>query len=645
MTPYLGASVLLLAWCVLPGLAVATLGCRGPGVDSARRFLTLALTSGLSVWFLGSEIIVRVDALTDAAIVTVGVGLALVSVVVLAGPGRSGLRALWSRDARLDAAFATGASFLASLPLLRLLADRRDSLLSATPWYYWRLARDVVAARGVPSISLEWASRLPFLDDYPGFTAGSAMLAVASGRATSLAAMHVVRIVALLSTGIACYLFARSLDARRWPAALAVVLLMTSATFVLKLSSYRPEGTGYALVFLVAALAKGWLDDRRNADLAVGAVGALALSQVHGIDWVLAGALVAGLVAAAFVLDRDRREVLRRAGVLAGALLVTWLAGNAALAGGLSGAEKLGGLPKRVAGVDPTWQFRQLTVGVDTRSPPPSMATVARTSLRGGFAGLGWGWYLAAAFAVTAAVIFVAWRGRGRSRRAARRYLIVVAVAIAVVIGISLWFVTQWPTDVPRRTGFARLLPLVFALLPVGLALALSGSGGRRTRVGVCVAGTLVVLAAFLHALPWTDSLSVQQPPRDTLGALRDLRLGPRALVLTNSYSEGFVPDVTGARGVLDGRAPYTERANLARANRLLRASIRFFAEPINRGGARPLPAAGVTHVLVSTGRPWALGSGAAFPADVAALDRREDLRLVRAGPGFRLYAVRSAAS
>src|SRR4029077_9724516 len=101
---------------------------------------------------------------------------------------------------------------------------RPDSVIGTTPWYYLQLARDVVAAHGVPGSSPEWATRLPFLDDYPGFTAGTAVLVSLGGAAKSLAAIQAVRIVAALLTGLAVYLFARVLGAGRSASSVAVLL-------------------------------------------------------------------------------------------------------------------------------------------------------------------------------------------------------------------------------------------------------------------------------------------------------------------------------------------------------------------------------------------------------------------------------------
>jgi hypothetical protein len=141
----------------------------------------------------------------------------------------------------------------------------------------------------------------------------------------------------------------------------------------------------------------------------------------------------------------------------------------------------------------------------------------------------------------------------------------------------------------------------------------------------------------MVHAHDSYDQLDRQQPTREALTSLRDLRLSPDDLVLTNAYSEGFVGAVPGGRGVLDGRAPYSEPAALNRANHLLEQSITFFNAPANQ----PLPgdAKGIRYVLVGT-EPSVLGTPLLFQTNYQALAHSPDLKLVRSGPGYLLYRV-----
>jgi hypothetical protein len=144
-----------------------------------------------------------------------------------------------------------------------------------------------------------------------------------------------------------------------------------------------------------------------------------------------------------------------------------------------------------------------------------------------------------------------------------------------------------------------------------------------------------------LHGRTVHDQLERQQPSRETLADLRHLGLSAHDLVLTNVYSEGFVTAL-GSHGVLDGRAPYSEPHALTRANHLLEQSVAFFMDPAKN----PLPpgAKGVDYVLVAT-TPNVLGTPLVFPTAYAALDHAPGLRLVRTGPGYRLYAASPPSS
>jgi hypothetical protein len=176
---------------------------------------------------------------------------------------------------------------------------------------------------------------------------------------------------------------------------------------------------------------------------------------------------------------------------------------------------------------------------------------------------------------------------------------------------------------------------LTYALIPAAAALLITALSGRRLRVLAAVFALALGAAVVVHGRPFYEQIDRQQPTRATLAALRDLRLSRDDRVLTNGYSEGFVGAVLDAQGVLDGRAPYSEPRTLNRANRLLDESVRFFANP----GFTPLPARGIDYVLVAT-TPAALGTPLVFQTNYEALALRPDLRRVREGPGFRLYAV-----
>ncbi len=124
---------------------------------------------------------------------------------------------------------------------------------------------------------------------------------------------------------------------------------------------------------------------------------------------------------------------------------------------------------------------------------------------------------------VVVLLLVVAWVGREAIRRAAREYLAMAVIVVVGCVAISVWFALRWSTYVPTRTGWGRVFPLTFALLPAAVAIVLSALSSRRLRL---VAGALVLVvgvATMVHATDFYDQLDRQQPSRDTLTSLRAL--------------------------------------------------------------------------------------------------------------------------
>jgi hypothetical protein len=635
--PYLLGAFELIAWLVLPGLAIAVLAERGEARPSRSRLALFALTGGLSFWFLGSQVLMLLGGLSTVGVWFVTLAVAVGAGVVLARVGIEVIRRVTLPHLVPSVAIGLVATIVASLPVLRVVAPRDDTFIGSTPWYYWRLAQETIRAGGVPASSFEWATKLPFLDDYPAFTAASSVLAVATGNSSGLAAGRIMIVLSVMTFALAGFILARELGADLLAAGVAAVLLTAGDTIAMKLLSYRPEAAGYALMLLIPAAGIDFFRSRRVSSLILTAVAGLALSQIHGLDWVFAIAVLGALAIAALVLTRPRRQVSRAVIMLTLFVGATWFVGNAVLGGGLSGAGKLGGLPRVVAGNDPTLEFRRLVAGHLDVADTPALSQMMRDSLRPDFLGGSDGWWTIGVIAMLAALGYTAVQP-GDRRRAAARLVIVVIGSLVFVLAFSYWLAFRHSTFVPRRTGFGRVLEYSFIMIPLATAIVLTAIA-RRRRLVALVLGIAITAAAFFPAFSAIDDERVRAASPQTLRVLRNLRLDPHALVLTNFYSEGFVPDIVGARGALDGRAPYTERDTLARANTQLRRSIEFFAQPPGTPGAQ-LPVPGLTHILIATGDGWALGAYVHFATEVAMLDARPDLRLVTSNASFRLYQV-----
>ncbi len=662
---FLGISALLLGWGVLPGLAIAAIATRpGAGapstadrlpVERARRskpfgpldvttspdrFLTLALAAGLSTWALGGAALVRLGALTEGPVVVGAAVLAALSGFVIVGPGRESWRRLAPAEAIGSGSWALAATIVGATPILGIAWARKDSFISPTPWYYWNLVTQVVAEHGIPAYSLEWGRRVPFLDDYPGFTGGTGLLTTATG-VGGYAAAHAVEGIAVVALGLSTFLLARALGATRPAAAAGTILAFALDVFASKLIAFRPEALGYAFALLVPAVACWWFRERGIGTLCVMALVFVAGSQVHAIDWLLGCALLSGVVAAG-VLGRGWRKRVVPALGLCAAAGGAWLVAGVAAGNALSGGSKLATVPVVRDGIDPTLRFQNLVTAGASVTRADSVSLV-RESLERGLLGLDWPWLAACSIVLLVALVATALLSRSTTTAdRATRFLVVVAVAVVVVVVVSVGFTVRWDTYVPRRTGWSRLAQLSLVVVAIAAAIAVSAgstSSRRWLRLGPPTLGLIVALGALGHGLSVRSGpLSAGQPSSETVAALSTLELPGRALVLTNSYSEGEVTTTAGGTGVLFGRAPYTEARLLDRANALLASSQRFFAEP--NGPASSLPCRGITHVLVAVDREWRLGTPLVFPTDLAGLDARTDLRRVASGPGFVLFAV-----
>jgi hypothetical protein len=660
MAAYIEAIATAIAWIVLPGVAIAAVLDRKLG-DGSRpeRFFTVALAAGLSVWVIGARALDLAGGLTRGATITVTIALAVASVAATIALGRPSLHALRTREAAEVAGWAGGSTLVGATPIMWIVVAQRDALINSTPWYYWNQVRQTVAARGTPDWTYEWGRWVGFLDAYPGFTTGASVLALVSGTKT-LAAAIVVTVVAMLAGGFALFLLVRMLGGGLAGAAFGVLLFFAFEVFSSKLSALRPESLGYAFALLCAALVLEYVRTGHTRVLVVLAFTFAGLAQVHGIDWLFGCGLVAAAVFAGYPLRRppehgrrrvrlDARRWLVRGALVAVVTLAAWGIANVALASNLSGASDLGGLPEIHQGVDPTWEFAALAQG-NPGSTPPSVSDLLTNSLQRGFRGLGWPWFATVAGLALAILLARAFVGPAtRARALSRRALVFLLVASAIALGASLFFSINWSTYVPRRTGFARLLQVALLLVPVGAGLALSflpwGERPAVRRRVAAVAGVIALgfgLFITVHGQNALDGRADQRPLAVTLGALRQLGLQPDDVVLTNVYSEGIVPVTTGARGVLDGRAPYADATLLGRSNALLARARTFMQSPTT--GA-PLPCKGIDYVLVATDGRWSLGSPFVFATDFDGLRAREDLEFVSEAPGFQLYRVKDPAA
>jgi hypothetical protein len=625
---------------VLAGPARAAIAGSAEDDTGADTVIARGLACGLTVWLFGSGLLARADILTQGWVWAFQIAVAAVSVGVLILP-RSRAR---TRTALLPAsrrvAEMGGLSALVYLPLAYLIIRTSWSPIGPTPWYYYWLAQQVADAGSVPATSIEFATTAPFLNDYHLFSTSTAMLLVQDPGGP----MTVVRLITLLGVlllGIGTVVFATALGAGRLGALIAVGVVLATGIGPTRLAAYRPEGFALGMALLAVALCIDWLRRRDVGSLVGSGLLVATLTQVHGI----AALTTAVFIAAAVVVSLERgriREQLKRSAIAAAALLggvvVAALVFHEA-----SGTVHAGGLVDQGGIADPTWEFFSAA-----RDHPPSIpesnAAIMYDSLRDLYHWSWWWMIPAGALALLGLVL-------NRKDPVVARLVRFTLLSLLGIGAIAAVFMLGWQGYVPRRTGASRLFLEASLLVPPLVAVGLAGLARRRwplpravpavnartktaafiAAVAVCGVGTLVSVSEYDKP---------QAPTRAELALWRSLPLTSSDIVLANGYTEGFIPAVTGAEGLLDGRAPYTFGDLLTRANRLLRGGAGFFDDPAANWDF--LADNNVTWVVVGDADARSLGTGNVWdtPPNLDALNSCRGLQLVDETSTLTAYRV-----
>lgn len=630
--------LLFVGQAVMPGLAgAALLTSTGrqdvPGPEPVGRLLSRGLACGVSVWLLVSGLLAATVGVGGTSVWVAAGCTALLSAGVLAlPPSRRALAPSGPDLVYLGGLLLTGV--VSWLPVGLLVARTTWGPLGSTPWYYAGLARQIADMGHVPATAREFGTTLPFLADYRFFSTGTAML-LDSGGSGARHTLQLVTLVAVLLLACGAGLLANAWGSGRIASLAAVPVAVATGIGALRLSSYRPEGFALGLTLLLAALCVDWLRSGHRGSLVAASLLAATLAQVHGLALLTAGVLILGALAALFP-RRESGRFLRRAGItcaaIGGSVLVLGL-----LAGGTSGSAQTGNLADRRGLADPTWQFVRAIRGLPP-SRPPDNAEIAGATLSGIYHGTGW---VVGVLLVSSTVVLAVAAIR---QAAARRVLVFTFVALVALAAVAAVFALGWTGYVPRRTGAQRLLAEASLLVGPYVAGALGWVprlAERRpgsTWVPTVTVAVLVVLGC-LATLRLEHTFAQMRPPRSAVRALSTLDLPAGSLVLTNAYTEGFLADVMGAEGLLEGRAPYTYPRTLARANRLLRGAHAFFERPSDR--MRFLRRNRVDYVIVARPRSYALASSnfVGRPAN-AGLRSMPGLRLLLTTPELHVYRV-----
>ncbi|HSS68464.1 MAG TPA: hypothetical protein VLK34_07925 [Nocardioidaceae bacterium] len=639
------ASLLLVL--VLPAIAGGLL-LAGPTRDEAASIdqetsldvkIARGLACGIGVWLLGSGLLARTVDLTDTSAWIWDAVVALVSLAVLALPrSRARLRAAVAPVGR-RLAECVGLTTVVFVPLAYVIVHTSWSPLGSTPWYYYGLARQVADAGVVPASSIEFATTTTFLNDYHLFTTGTAMLLV-QHPSDPITVITIVALLSVLLLGIGAMTFATALGAGRVASLVAVSLAVGTGIGPIRLAAYRPEGLALGLCLLLTALSIDWLRRRDWRSLVAAAVLAATLSQVHGIAALTSGVLIAS-AAVVSLIRGQRKEQLRRTGIalvaLLSAVVVTGLVFREA-----SGTAHAGGLVDRGGLADPTWEFFMAARG-EPSSMPQSNAEMVVDSIRSLYE-RSWWWFIPL---LILAVVGLVRRRRDADARRIAAFTLVALVGLAAIASV---FMFAWQGYVPRRTGASRIVLEASLLMPTFVAIGLQClvrdmAGWRRTilstekaRMAALLAAATALGAFSMIGLAGYDS--DQAPTRDELAVWESLPLTSSDIVLANAYTEGFIPDVTPAQGLLDGRAPYTFGDLLARANGLFRGAQSFFDDPATHWGY--LADNNVTWVVVGDPDTYSLSTGNVWdtPPNLTALDNCGGLEQVVHTDTLTVYRV-----
>jgi hypothetical protein len=335
-----------------------------------------------------------------------------------------------------------------------------------------------------------------------------------------------------------------------------------------------------------------------------------------------------------------RRQLLRLAAsalALAAALLV-----SALVLGGASGSTQVGALANKKGLADPTWEFVRAITG-DLPSLPPTNRQMVNDAATHALQPAGT--WLAVAVVVATIGIVV---GLVTKQGVARRALLFTLITLVGIAGVGAVFALGWSSYVPRRTGAQRMVQeATLAITPFvacGTACLMFLMGRRRGQVWRrFVSAALVVLSCgtgVFYSARAEQAVRYQRPLPSDVSALRGLELPADSVVLTNAYTEGYVAQVMGATGLLDGRAPYTYPTVLTRASGLLREAKTFYRRPCRDLGF--LHENHVSYVVVTHRKSFALGTNNVFARAVGPqrLDACPELTAVLRSPRLLVYRV-----
>jgi hypothetical protein len=519
-----------------------------------------------------------------------------------------------------------------------MTAGTRAPWRGFTPWYYWGASLQVAAAAGYPPSVVEWGTTVPFLGDYLPFNAAAAAFSfIISGE--RLVEMDAFRALILIVAVSGAYYALRRFFSTTL-AALGVVLLFSSSLFLAKFASVRPESFGLGLAaWALWALDVGMVERRRRL-LGIAAVLAALVAASHLAAFLLLAALALSVLNYRLLADgRLHAYTVSFSLTAAGAIVIA--AGLSLAAQSIRGttsflAELFGSASGIVNNIDQTYLLYAYLppkglLGDPNAGPPSAVELINSRSITPWGSQVG----MTAALLIGSSVLLalVALLGTRETRPIALiRAGLRLGAPLVVFLGVLVVFMlvsASAETFVPRRTGPSRIAPYIvvaYVFVPLGIASAARWIEPRRRAVLLTVLGLAVgaiSLSSYAEArdLPPLRPTAAQLAEIQRAGARLTSDSGSRPLVLTNYYTEGLLPVLLDADGLLDGRIPYTNAPLRERALAILRDTAEFFQS----GDCARTDSYGADFILISSKRNrighlggYALGPGFAQIAHIA---------------------------
>lgn len=535
------------------------------------------------------------------------VGLAVGSLLLAWRRGGLGRRQLHSVRAALLSPTTASALLIAGVGTAAQLYRQLEPGGSApqVAWVYFGDVLEMLTARGIPEASIDYGIAMGFETNKLVWYLVSAAVVSLGGLADAPYRFFAIHVGATtFVTGLAAYWLASQLTRSRLAAFFGGAVIAFAPVVTFKLSGFRGEAAGIALLFLTLAAARAALDRRERAWVVAFGACVAALVCTHLVPAVAGAFLGVGMVIAR-VLERRRAVVgdLARAsagavgGLVVAALFLVPAGGGAA--GGQKGLSTAGYSAYR--GKDPTSAFARLVGGgrltergvrsIREKSDDDAFYVEPeeiRDILRKRFDLPVRYWPKKndkLAFPVALLLLLFLWLQRGPSREIA----LAAVTGAALLYALALWFSWRYETWLPAEHALRRELHYLKVYAAIFFVMVLDGGmAWLATRARPAVAVTLSVVIAGYLVWPQGEQVKRRAKKHDERisknghKALRWLRdnTSSDARILLDAHTDGVVQVNARRVAIPEGRAPYFQPDNLTRTLEIMEGAAAYWRDP-----------------------------------------------------------------